>query len=244
MRDGTASIYPHMFDGSAGMEKDNHPDENKPADQYAAKLLSAVAGSGESFDRLIELGWEMLGNPIVITDKSWNAIAMTPGINIPDDIHWNELLTSGCLSPQSVTSAIRDNLADRLEQRSAPFVWQGKDMKYPRMLNKVSINGKLAATISLVEYCRPFAESDAGFLKMLGDAVAALLQRDNFQQFTRGIMYEDFIDSLLEGKLTDSDIVEERIKTLNIGLKKDAYVFVFDVTRYDPRQLCYLKALR
>ena len=202
--------------------------------EYAVKLLTALAGSDHGMDHLISIGREMLGNPLVITDKSWKTLAMTADVVIPDDLHWNELLIGGCLSAQSVTSAIRDLIAEKLEQSSDPFIWRSNGAKYPRMMCKVPVNGKLAATVSVVEYFRAFSSDDHYMLKLLSDAVGALLHRSNFQQFTRGTLYENFINDLLDGKLADPDMIDERIKTLNIGLKKNAYVFVFDITGYDP----------
>jgi hypothetical protein len=104
------------------------------------------------------------------------------------------------------------------------------------MMCKIPISGKLAATISVVEYFKPFSDGDPQLLKLLGHCVAALLQRDGGQRSGRGILYEDFIADLLEGRLPDPDIVEERIRTLNIGLKNNVYVFLFDVSGYDPRR--------
>ena len=131
-------------------------DDSALTGECAIRLLKAVSETDCGLDNLIAIGREMLGNPIAVTDKSRKAIAMTTDIGIPDDLHWNELLTNGCLSAQSVTMAIRDNLTDRLELSDDPFVWQGRDMKYPRMMCKVAVNRKLTATVSVIGYFKVF----------------------------------------------------------------------------------------
>jgi hypothetical protein len=212
--------------------------EHMPDAQFATMLLSAVASSSrnDGIQVLVNLGRQALGNPIVITDKSWKAIAMTTDIDIPDDVGWNELQINGYLSADTVAAGIRGNLADKIEQSAAPFKWHSADMKYPRLMNRVSLGGKTIATISVVEYCRPFRDKDEALLKILGDAVTAELQKDHFQQFTRGILYENFIENLLEGRLKDPKVIEDRVKLLNIGIKKYVYVFVFDITDFDTKQ--------
>ena len=50
------------------------------------------------------------------------------------------------------------------------------------------------------------------------------------------MLYEEFIWNLLEGRMTDPRAVEERVKLLGLGLKKNIYVFVFDLREYDAGQ--------
>jgi sugar diacid utilization regulator len=109
-------------------------------------------------------------------------------------------------------------------------------MKYPRLFCRLTINDKTAATISLLEYNRPFTEDDYPLIKILSDAVSAELQKNQFQQYSRGMLYEDFIWNLLEGRMTDPIAIEERMKLLNLGIKKNIYIFVFDVREYDSAQ--------
>jgi sugar diacid utilization regulator len=206
--------------------------------RFASSLLAAVANSTRSdgLGALIELGRQALENPFAITDKAWKAIAMTAGSHIPDDIGWAELETNGYLSAETVAAGMRDKLAERIEESEAPFVWQGSGMKYPRMLKKISLGGKTAATISVVEYDRPFNAQDSALLDILANAVAAEMQKNTFQQFTRGMLYENFIENLLEGRLRDPKVIDERVRLLNIGIKKYIYLFVFDVTDFDTKQ--------
>jgi sugar diacid utilization regulator len=57
------------------------------------------------------------------------------------------------------------------------------------------------------------------------------------------MLYENFIWNLLEGRITDEKSIEERVRLLNLGLKKNIYVFVFDLREYDSSQysLTYMR---
>jgi sugar diacid utilization regulator len=218
-------------------EKEFIPENNKVY-QYVIRLLSAIAtaNADKGLQNLIEIGYQMLENPILITDKSWKAIAMTSNVEIPDDTGWNEFLTNGLLSAESVTSGIRENLAERIDQSTAPFRWQSPDMKYARLFNKLTLNGKSIATISVIEYNRSFTENDYILLEILGKAVTAEMQKSQFQQFTRGMLFEQLIENLLEGRLKDAKFIEDRVKLLNIGINKYIYVLVIDVIDFDSKQ--------
>ncbi len=226
---------------------DSHGAKKNNVSEFAVLLLEAVADSGNEsgIEQLLDIGFRMLENPIVITDKSWQSIAMTRDIDIPDDKDWNDFKTNGYLSADAVSNGMRDNLANRIENSHTPFIYQESAMKYPRMMSRLTLGGKTAATISVIAYRRHFHEDDELKLKLLGNAVTAELQKSSCRQLTRGMVYESFIESLLEGNIRNPQMIEERVKLLNIGIKKNVYVFVFDITGFDTKQytVAYLRDL-
>ena len=203
---------------------------------FATRLFAAVADSGDAMENLVKIGAEALGNPVIITDRSWNLIAISEGVGMPDDEDWTELMTNGYLSPESVTSGIRENIADRIESSDKPFIYKGAGMKYPRMLMRVCQGNKTVATVSVVEYFRPFREHDEAHLKLFSNAAAAELQKHGATRHTRGMLYEDFIGSLLDGRLHDTNVIKERAKLFGVGIHKFFYVFVFEVSEHDPNK--------
>jgi hypothetical protein len=213
-----------MDNGSAGREA-----------VFARALLSALAGDG-GLQRIVDIGSAVLGNPIVVTDKSWKAIAITTDADVPGDGDWRQFRENGLLSPESVASGLRVNIADKIDQSAGPFRWQGVDMAFPRVFVKLATGDRTAATLSVVESGRRLTEEDEKLLVLLGDALSAELRKDRFQQYSRGLGYEDFIRALLEGRLTDPKAIEGRVKLLNLGLKKYIHVFVFDVGELDARR--------
>ena len=211
--------------------KEHNGKTDGAAARYAAELLSALGSETGGLRRILDIGYEMLGNPILVTDKSWKVIAMTQAVNIPDDRDWTEFLESGTLPTDAVAIGIKINLADRIEQSSGPFIWKSDDMTYPRLFSKVKVHDKSVATLSVIGFQRPVTEDDYPMMEILSNAVAAEMQKDQFRQYTRGLLYEDFLWNLLDGRLTDPEMVTERVKRLNIGIKENIYVFVFDPKR-------------
>ena len=202
---------------------------------FARALLSALAGD-VGLQRLVDMGSAMLENPIVVTDKSWKAIAMTSETDVPGDSDWSQFREDGLLSPESVASGLRVNIADRIDRSAVPFRWQGAGMAYPRMFIKLITGDRAMATLSVVESGHRMTDEDEKLLVLLGDALSAELQKDRFQHNSRGLGYEDFIRALLEGRLTDPKAIEGRVRLLNLGLKKYIHVFVFDVGELDERR--------
>ena len=192
---------------------------------------------------MLDIGYRMLENPILIADKSWSAIAMTPRAEIPDDNSWNEFLKDGFLSPDTIASSIKDQLVAKIDTSKLPFKWLSVDMKYPRLFGKIKLNGSTPALISVLEYNRKFIESDYQMLEILCDAAAAELQKSTYQQHGRGAYHEDLFINILEGRFRDPNSINERIKVLNLRLAQYLYVFVFDTTGLAANQisLTYLR---
>ena len=220
-----------------------HNGKTDGAARYAAELLSVLGSETGGLKRILDIGYKMLGNPILVTDKSWKVITMTDMVNIPDDRDWTEFLESGTLPADAVATGIKTNLADRIEQSGEPFIWKSDDMTYPRLFSKVKVHDKSIATLSVVGFHKPVSEDDYPMMEILSNAVAAEMQKDQFRQYARGLLYEDFLWNLLDGRLTDPETVSERIKRLNIGIRENIYVFVFDLSEYDSKQfsLTYMR---
>ncbi len=197
----------------------------------AESLLQSLAGA-EGLKHMVEIGYQMLQNPFIISDKGWKALAMTDHVDIPDDTGWNEFKYAGALSFDTVSADIESKLTDRIEKSQKPFRWKGPNMRYPRLFCRVVIGARPVATISVIEFNRPFNERDSLLLPLLYNAVSAEMQK-NKQQVTGGLLYEKFIEDLLDGKLKNPDVADEKSKALGWKRKELLYVLAVDIRGFD-----------
>ncbi|MDR1573618.1 MAG: helix-turn-helix domain-containing protein [Clostridiales Family XIII bacterium] len=207
-------------------------DGERRHESAAAKLLEALARS-EGLQSIVNAGSRMLGNPMIVSDKGWNLMAMTAELKIPDDAGWSEFMADGALSLDTISSNIKNKLADRIEQSEAPFCLQDRGMQYRRMFGKVLLGGRHAATISVLAYFRPFEARDSDMLTLLCNAVSAEVQKNKYLYFARGLPYEDLIVSLLEGRIRDKSVIAENMRALNLSVKKFIRVLAVDVMGFD-----------
>jgi hypothetical protein len=199
--------------------------------QNAESLLQSLA-KAEGLNDIVNIGYRMLENPLIISDKGWKALAMTGDVDIPDDTGWNEFKSMGALSFETVSADIESKLTDRIEQSRRPFCWQDAHMRYPRLFGKVAIGTRPVATVSVIEYNRPFSERDYMLLPLLCSAVSAEMQKNKLY-LTGGLLYEKFIEDLLDGKPGGSDSFDEKVKALNWIRKKLLYVLAIDIKGFD-----------
>ena len=212
----------------------NHIMKAERSVKNAEDLLLALS-KAKGLQTIVDIGYKMLENPLIVSDKSWKALALTSQISIPDDRGWNEFINEGALSLNTVSMDIKNNLTDKIEQSERPFVLKETSMKYPRMFGKVIIGSRPVATVSVIEYNRPFIERDYQLLALFCNAVSAEMQKNKFLHYTRGLLYEKFIEDLLEGRINNTGVIESQIKNLNLEIKEYIYVLAIDIRRFDSK---------
>lgn len=201
----------------------------------AADLLSAVA-KAKGIYSVVSVAYEMMGNPIIVTDKSWKAIAIIAKEKESDDKGFNEFLTQGALSIDSVSFDIKVKLTNRIEKSEKPFLYQGANMKYPRLFGRVLVGDRPVATVSVVGVNRPFTDEDYENLSILCDAISAEMQKNKVLHYTRGLLYEELLVELIEDKDSGAGTINERAKALGIGMKKYIYVITIDIKAFDAEK--------
>lgn len=198
----------------------------------ASDLLTSLA-KARGLESIVAIAYKALENPIIVSDKSWKALAIASDVKETDDVAWNEFMTNGALSLEVVSMNIKERLTDRIEQSETPFWCKEANMKYPRLFCRVAVGSRPVATVAVIEYNRPFIQRDYLMLSMLSSAISAEMQKNKFLHYTRGLLYEEFIVDLIEGRIKNANVIEEKVKSLNLGLKKYVYVITVDIKEFD-----------
>lgn len=204
--------------------------------QSLMPLIDSLA-LGSGLQRIIDIGYEMLGNPLCIVDMSLKCLALTKDTKMDDDLPWNELVTKGYLSYYSVSFFTRKKLFENVLSSKFPFFYNDNYIKYPRIMGKVSLNNKAIGLIVVVGYERQFNEYDYELVSILCNAVSIELQKEKYLHYTRGRIYEEFIKDLLEGKIKDHKVITDRKIYLNLSLKKYIYILVVDISDFDNKHI-------
>ncbi len=198
----------------------------------ASNLLTSLA-KARGLESIVAIAYKVLGNPIIVNDKSWKALAIASDVSETDDIAWNEFMTNGALSLEVVSMNIKEKLTDRIEQSETPLWCKEANMKYPRLFCRVAVGSRPVATVAVIEYYKPFVERDYLLLSMLANAISAEMQKNKFLHYTRGLLYEEFILDLIEERLKNPSVIDEKVKSLSLGLKKHIHVLTIDVKEFD-----------
>lgn len=201
----------------------------------AAELLTALV-SARNLQDIAMAGEKLFGNPLVITDHSWSVLAISSEVEIPDDTAWNEFIRFGTLSINTVSLNIRNRLTERIGDSDEPFIWQDPGSRYRRLLGKVFIGQRVMATVSIIEYDKAFQKNDIERAKLFCDAVSVEMQKNRYKKYSRGLIYEDFISGVLEGRLSEG-LIRERVRLFKLPLTGELRLFVIDSKGFDHEDL-------
>lgn len=210
--------------------------------QNSLKLLEALAQES-GLEKIIEIGYEMLGNPFTITDMSNKRIAVTNHAELNDDPVWNEIVEYGYTSFTSWSFYLTNSLVEMIDKNESPFFWTDTYSKYPRIMGSIKMGSKHIATIGVCAHEKPFRDSDLELASLLCKAVSIELQKNEFVHYSQGLIHENFIEDLLERKVTGEKVISERAKTLHLKFMKNLFVMVIDMGTFgnEKTTLTYMR---
>lgn len=211
----------------------------KPTDlaEGAVKLLEALS-SGGGIKRIIEIGYEMLENPISLVDTSRKTIVLTNSPEVEDDLTWQELAKDGYFSSHTIKHNYSVGLTKKLATASKPFFWARDNyIKYNRLISPILYKNKTIGILAVMESKRPFRPSDLEIVSILSNAISSEMQKNIFIQSASGIGHEEFIRELLDGKIKNAKVVKERAENLNLSFKKNLFVLVSEKKSLDKSNM-------
>jgi hypothetical protein len=198
---------------------------------YSLEIFDVLA-RGAGLQVLVNIGYEMLGNPFSIHDMSFKVIAFTGSSPVTDDPVWNEVITDR-VSTDSWAYYVSKKLYEVIAAHEAPFFWTDEYCKYPRIIAKIMIGGKQIAGLTVCAHQKPFTETDLALTELLCKGVCVELQKNKYVNYSKGLLHEDFLRDLFDEKLKNATDIYDRIKTLNLSFKKYLFVLSVDVSRVD-----------
>jgi len=211
--------------------------------QWSEKLFDSLS-AGKGLDELVQIGHELIGNPMHVFDTSFKVLAFTKDVEV-DDPEWSTSQKNGYTSYKSVHKLINERYVEKVEKSKCPTPVPPIIHRYPAILSNITIDEKIVAQLAVLEYERPFKKSDTDLIALFANVVSLELQKNIFFQNVSGIGYEYFITDLLDGKIKNSRSIDERAKALSWHLKENFFVLTVTAEKHNLSNtpLIYLKNL-
>jgi hypothetical protein len=125
--------------------------------QKLTRLLKAFT-HGKDIQHIVDIGYEVIGNPIFLIDTSFKLLAYTKDINI-DDFQWNELIQNGYFRSELVFSFRLERAIEKVIKSNSPVLFKAdkltninetKKANIPplensRIISNVILDGKIVA---------------------------------------------------------------------------------------------------
>jgi len=193
------------------------------------KLMDALL-KGKGIQHIIDTAYGIIGNPIAFGDPSGRLIAQAKLQESIEPI-WDEHLRYGKFSDSTINSREFKSSLERINKSDSPV--HIRTYKYSKIAGKVKIDDKTIGYLTVIEFGKLFTEGDIDLVSLLCDVISCEIQKRQTFRNSQRTMYDEFIVELLNGKITDSKTVNERVKALNIKLHENFFIMTIDTRKSD-----------
>lgn len=200
----------------------------KLVDSSASLLNSLIKGKGLNY--IVQVGSEILGNPVILTDSSSKLLASSANTNI-DDTFWNDLTTLGYGNDNNLVPYIHEGFVDQILQSPLPvLIDPGIPNNLKRIIGKIQVKEKTIGYIGILENNQKLKEEDINIAGLLCDVVASEMQKSKLYDNLTGIKHEFLLVDLLDEKMRNSKIAKDRANAIFHTATKNLFVIVINPT--------------
>ncbi|QGU94531.1 hypothetical protein GOM49_04955 [Clostridium bovifaecis] len=219
--------------------KDLFIEDIEVARQTATLLKSSIIGKGLNY--IVKVASEILNNPIIVIDASYKVLASSD-LNDITDKYWKENIQRGYCSYDFIAEVRKIKSVKNGVNSNEPYEVVCKGSPILKLISNIKIDDKYVGNTILLSCNRPFLPRDNELLLLTSQIVAEEIKKNRFYRNTNNIAYEEIIYDLLDGSLTNREILRERIKGAHIKFSKNLSILIFDISKYNPhdKNLGYL----
>jgi len=209
-----------------------------------AKLVAALL-SCRGLQHIIDVGYEVLGNPMFVSDLGYHVLAFNKNAEVGDP-SWPTAEPETEFEAYERIKKLNDSgVFERLYASPVPCI-ENFDYSSTRwMAHKLTIKEKNIGHIAVVEANQTFADMDLELLQFLCSIVASELQKETIQSSHFENEFEHFLLDLLEEKITKIDTIQKQSKKLNLNSPKYSLIVTIspDQKAEKVMSLSYLKSI-
>ncbi|MDF2671772.1 MAG: putative transcriptional regulator, PucR family [Clostridiales bacterium] len=212
--DKNVSIRKLLNELTSAVNSYNHSVDDLIRNDYMELVQLVIQNQG--LKRIINTSAQILGNPLIITDDSFNLLGYSSSTEVNDPI-WRNIVDNGYCPYDIVQILHGEGFLKQLETEESPlFLDKGSFSVYiRRLVSEVSISSKIKGYIALLEYEKPLSELDRHMLKFISSIVAMELAKSDAVERARGEMENELLRDLVKGNIPSESVCENRVKSLD-----------------------------
>ena len=195
----------------------------KENEEYLKKLiyndyprLVHLITKNSGLNEIINLASNILDNPLIITDNSYDLLAYSRGQNIDDPI-WNEIVKNSYCPYHIVKMMAKEGFLNKLKKEKSPvFLEKGKFSDLiRRLVCEIKIEEEVKAFIALLEYNKKITKLDIEIMNFISSIIAAEMAKSDAITHAKGKLQDNFMLDLIQRNIKDNTSAKNRAKTLN-----------------------------
>ena len=178
--------------------------------------ISQILLHCKTAEELMDCGYHVLGNPIVITDDIQKVLAYTPPAIVRNSLY-NDIMSMEYLP---VGHPDRDSIDSYWETGDVPFLNEGEGAAPGIICKELTIGGSTKGFLHVLQFNRRFHEDDPHIVALLGNLLTIhLWYRQQYIQPGKEGQISQYFRDILDDKCSDADKLLQRQKMIGIELK-------------------------
>lgn len=206
--------------------------ENYMVLQSSATLLNALT-SDRGLNYIINIGSEVLYNPIILIDSCFKVLAHSD-IEYITEPFWIRNINLGYCSYEFISEVNKIKSFQNAPNSIEPFIVICKESPIRKLVSKVMIDGNMVGYVILLETIGKFTESSYKTIKILSNVISEELKKDQVYRNLGGLRYENLLIDILEKSITDEFALNERMNSIDCSFGNNLCLLVLDISKYGP----------
>ncbi|MDK2968420.1 helix-turn-helix domain-containing protein [Lacrimispora sp.] len=205
-------------------------------DQYslierpAALFHTIIQGRGLPY--IIEIASELLGNPVMLGDNNHRLLAASDFKEV-DDLPWMEYRNMGFTTYEYTQKYnFKQWIEKTAQSRKAVIGSLGEGYKYKRIFCVIGLEQRIIGHLAVLEYNRSFTDKDLEITEFICDVIADEMKNSQNSGYQYNWLANRFISDLIQGSLTEPELIADRAKRLKWRLPDSKYLIVIQYNHY------------
>lgn len=187
-----------------------------------------IFGETGNIQKLLNYGYRLLKNPILLTDLSLCHIAHA-GPEVADDPLWKLTIARGYVLDEHFSYIIRQELKCDAESR---FILDTKCYRHPMLIYRIVQNEDFAGYLKVLIVSKEITDADRRILAALGDCLYPSLARGNMEQRVDSNRIGNFLASLIGKRVLAPKAIDEHRKMFNFTFNSNMLLIVIELSRF------------
>ncbi|MDK2966148.1 MULTISPECIES: helix-turn-helix domain-containing protein [Lacrimispora] len=221
------------------------PETGKNNEDFINKLLD-VSNSSHNIQLLLDIGYQELGNPLLLVDVALCFVAQTGGGLITDEPLWDWTLSKGYVTEEYVKYILSgDNTeydpGEEWSTGDSRLIWQDGLLHHRQLVGKINRNGIPIGYLKLLEYNQPITEEAVNKLKILCKFLAICMNSSMGTLDQENSLIDTLLTSMLTQRLYDKYAIDERVNRFGLKLYENLSVIVLGTRGLVSDKIYFIK---
>ena len=181
----------------------------------------------QDLQELCDLAYEILGNPVFITDLAHTILAYTRRVKIEDPT-WQRFIVESHLERKTITQDREVSVVhSESSEEGRPVLVEDSFLPYPRLIKTLTEHGNAIGIMVVTAYLRPFAPGDEELVELISSFAMSRMTQERYHLSENVHTLDNYFIRLLDGAQFSRERVLKRLEIL--GYKKHSCVYVLAI---------------